>query len=78
MDEKIKEVKNVVNFYNYHESLDELDNYSYIYNPNTRNVSYSAPSGMHDDGVIATALAWHSRKDFSNKGKYMALRVWWN
>jgi hypothetical protein len=55
--------------------LDELDNYSYIYNPNTRNVSYSAPSGMHDDGVIATALAWHSRKDFSNKGKYMALRV---
>jgi len=27
LDEKIKEVKNVVNFYNYNESLDELSNY---------------------------------------------------
>lgn len=55
--------------------IDELDNFSYIYNPNTRNVSYSAPAGMHDDGVISTALAWHSRKEFTNRGRYMALRV---
>jgi predicted DNA binding protein len=55
--------------------LDELDNFSYIYNPNTRNVSYSAPAGLHDDGVMSTALAWNSRKEFTNKGRYMALRV---
>ena len=55
--------------------IDELDNFSYIYNPNTRNVSYSAPAGLHDDGVISTALAWHSRKEFTNRGRYMALRV---
>jgi phage terminase large subunit-like protein len=55
--------------------IDELENYSYIYNPNTRNVTYSAPSGLHDDGVISTALAWHSKKEFTNRGRYMALRV---
>lgn len=55
--------------------IDELDNFSYIYNPNTRNVSYSAPAGLHDDGVMSTALAWHSRKEFTNRGRYMALRV---
>jgi hypothetical protein len=38
-------------------------------------VSYSAPAGLHDDGVISTALAWNSRKEFTNKGRYMALRV---
>lgn len=55
--------------------IDELDNFSYIYNPKTRNVSYSAPAGLHDDGVISTALAWHSRKEFTTRGRYMALRV---
>jgi hypothetical protein len=55
--------------------IDELENYSYIYNPNTRSVTYSAPSGLHDDGVISTALAWHSRKEYNNRGRYMALRV---
>ena len=55
--------------------IDELENFSYIYNPNTRSVTYSAPSGLHDDGVISTALAWNSRKEYSNRGRYMALRV---
>ncbi len=52
--------------------IDELDNFSYIYNPNTRNVTYSAPAGLHDDGVISTALAWNCRKEYSNRGRYMA------
>jgi phage terminase large subunit-like protein len=55
--------------------IDELENFSYIYNPNTRSVTYSAPSGLHDDGVISTALAWNSRKEYANRGRYMALRV---
>jgi hypothetical protein len=55
--------------------IDELENFSYIYNPNTRNVTYSAPAGLHDDGVISTALAWNCRKEYSNRGRYMALRV---
>ena len=55
--------------------LDELDSFTYIYNPNTRSVKYSAPDGMHDDGVISTALAWHCRKNMSRKGKYTVLRA---
>lgn len=55
--------------------LDELDSFTYIYNANTRSVKYSAPDGMHDDGVIATALAWHSRKTMSRKGKYTVVRA---
>jgi len=36
--------------------IDELENYSYIYNPNTRNVTYSAPSGLHDSCYLLNDL----------------------
>ena len=55
--------------------LDELEAFTYIYNPNTRGVQYSAPVGMHDDGVMSLALAWHSIKSNKHKGKYQALRI---
>jgi hypothetical protein len=55
--------------------IDELENFTYIYNPNTRSVQYSAPSGLHDDGVISLALAWHSKKNYSKRGQYKILRA---
>jgi len=55
--------------------IDELENFTYIYNVNTRKVQYSAPSGMHDDGVMSTALAWHALKHYRMKGKYKILRA---
>lgn len=40
----------------------ELKAYEYTFNARTRNVSMNAPEGMHDDMVIALALAaWHLR-----------------
>jgi hypothetical protein len=55
--------------------IDELENFTYIYNPNTRSVQYSAPVGLHDDGVISLALAWHCRKNYSKRGQYKILRA---
>jgi len=54
--------------------IDELENFTYIYNPSTRSVQYSAPVGLHDDGVISTALAYHSLKHYRVKGKYHIIR----
>ena len=51
--------------------LDELNAFTYIYNPNTRNVQYSAPVGVHDDSVISLSLAIQSYKHLKNKGKLM-------
>lgn len=49
---------------------DELDYFTYQYNPKTRNVSYGHPSGLHDDTVISLALANYTRKTQSKKGTY--------
>lgn len=42
--------------------LRELGTYEAQYNPKTKNVSYNAPYGMHDDTCIALMLAWHTKK----------------
>jgi len=55
--------------------IDELDSFTYIYNPNRRAVQYSAPTGMHDDGVMSLALSVDSLKNYKQKGKYHVLRV---
>jgi phage terminase large subunit-like protein len=55
--------------------VDELENFTYIYNVNTRAVQYSAPIGLHDDGVMSLALAWHCRKTQQNKGRYQVIRA---
>ena len=55
--------------------LDELEAFTYIYNPTTRSVKYAAPDGLHDDGVISLALAWHCRKAYSKRGQYKVMRV---
>ncbi len=41
----------------------ELDSFTYRFNPNTHRISYSAPNGLHDDSVIALCLANNAWKD---------------
>jgi len=55
--------------------IDELDSFTYIYNPKRRAIQYSAPVGMHDDGVMSLALCVDSLKNYKQKGKYHVLRV---
>jgi len=50
--------------------LKELDLFTYDYNPKTKSVKYSAPSGFHDDGVMATAIGYNALKQISLKGVY--------
>jgi hypothetical protein len=50
--------------------LKEIDLFTYEYNPKTKSVKYSAPSGFHDDGVMATAIGYHSLKSLINNGEY--------
>lgn len=40
--------------------LAELEAYESVTSPVTGRTHYSAPAGMHDDTVIALALAWHA------------------
>lgn len=48
---------------------DELDSFEYEY---TRSgVKYTAPSGMHDDCVVALALAWDLHKTAAHSGSYV-------
>jgi len=49
---------------------DELSYFTYDYNPKTRSIKYGHPNGLHDDTVIALALANYCRKTQSTRGKY--------
>ena len=54
--------------------IDELDAFTFVYDPKRRTVKYSAPQGIHDDGVMSLALANQSRKKLSRKGHYTILK----
>ena len=54
--------------------IDELEAFTYVYDPRTRNVKYSAPEGIHDDYVISKALCGQARKHLSQRGKYMVVK----
>ena len=54
--------------------VDELGAFTYVYNPKTRRVQYSAPQGLHDDGVISLALYNQARTKLFQKGKYTILK----
>ena len=54
--------------------IDELEAFTYIYDPKSRRVKYSAPNGIHDDGVISLSLSVQAVKNLSQKGKYTILR----
>lgn len=55
--------------------IDELEAFTYIYDPKTRRVKYSAPQGVHDDYVMSKALCGQARKHISKKGKYQVTTV---
>ena len=50
--------------------LRELSYYSAEYNAKTRNVSYNAPQGLHDDLCIALMLSYDAYKNGSATGSY--------
>lgn len=48
----------------------EFGYFTATYNPKTRNVSYAAPQGLHDDCVMATLLAYDAYKNGMETGIY--------
>lgn len=50
--------------------LKELGTYMVEFNPKTRNVTYNAPQGMHDDICIALMLSYDALKKGGRKGNY--------
>ena len=50
--------------------INELAAYSAEYNPKTRNVSYNAPQGLHDDVCIALMLSYDAYKNGQVIGDY--------
>lgn len=51
----------------------ELENFTYIYNPEMRAIKYGAPSGLHDDGVMSLSIAYHCLRNYKLKGKYVVV-----
>ena len=54
--------------------IDELDAFTYVFDPRSRKVKYSAPEGIHDDGVMSLAICNHARKNLSKRGVYYIAR----
>lgn len=48
----------------------EIASYEAVYNPKTRNVSYNAPLGLHDDTVMALMYAYKAYKEKNKRGNY--------
>jgi hypothetical protein len=49
--------------------IKELDIFTFVYNPQTRNIKYSAPNGFHDDGVMSSAIGYEAFKTLKMSGK---------
>ena len=50
--------------------LTQLSSYEATYNPKTNNVTYNAPSGLHDDNCISTMLALDALESSRRTGVY--------
>ena len=48
----------------------ELQTFTYEYNTKTRNIKYSAPTGLHDDYIMSRAIATHAQKTMKKRGVY--------
>jgi len=46
--------------------ISEFEAFKYTYNPRTRNTTFAAPEGLHDDFIIATAIAFEAKNKLSN------------
>lgn len=53
----------------------EFGYFSANYNPRTRNVSYAAPPGLHDDCVMATLIAYDALKNSTTRGHYNLVKT---
>lgn len=48
----------------------EFEVFTYEYSPKTRTIKYSAPQGMHDDGVMSCCLSNECFKEWKTKGTF--------
>jgi len=51
----------------------ELEQFTYDYNPKTRSIKYGHPRGGHDDTVIALCIANYNRKQNRTIGSYAVM-----
>lgn len=51
----------------------EMETFTYEYNPKTRSIRYTHPSGLHDDTIISLALANYNRKTNKTLGSYAVI-----
>lgn len=61
---------NEVSLLNDEKQLRQFGYFTATFNPKTRNVSYNAPQGLHDDCVMATLLAYDAFKNGNVVGQY--------
>ena len=52
---------------------EEMEVFTYKYNPKTRSISYGHPNGLHDDTVIALGLVNYNRKQNASYGSYTVM-----
>jgi hypothetical protein len=50
--------------------IDELNYFTYEYNLKTRQIHYSAPTGLHDDIVMSLAICLRAKKEMLSSGVY--------
>lgn len=50
--------------------INELEVFTYEYNLKTRQIKYSAPTGLHDDYVMSRAICNNAIKTMKSSGKY--------
>lgn len=62
--------ENKINILDDEKQLRQLSVFSAEYNPKTKNVSYNAPRGLHDDRVMALMLSYRGYKNKQTTGYY--------
>lgn len=54
----------------YEPLYNELNTFTYTYNPKTRSIRYGAVDGAHDDTIMSVAIAYNTLKSRRTMGKY--------
>ena len=62
--------KQTINLLQIDKQTRQLGTYAMEFNPKTRRISYNAPTGLHDDTVIALMLSWDSYLNANASGIY--------
>lgn len=60
-----------ISILNESQQLNEIGSYECTFNPKTKNVTYNAPQGLHDDAVISLMLSLKAYNQGNKKGKYI-------